>query len=249
MEISILITVKNDIKNIGLLISSLKVLDDEFEIVVVDAYSTDGTYEYLQNVGNDLNLVLSRKKGNRAVGRNECIRLSHGKKLVFLDSDTEISSNWGEILKAFKERDVMAGKIIQGPGSRWSDLERVPMLYKGKDVTYPSNNLIYDRDVIDRIGMFDEQFNTAEDIDLNIRAINGGYEIFYNENLIVYHHPRQTYGSLLKQSYGDGIGRRLIKKKYGLKSSFNRVNLKRHPLIESTRLAFGMIGYVFGGSN
>ena len=95
MEISILTTVKNDIRNIGLLISSLKVLDNEFEIVVVDAYSTDGTYEYLQKVGNDMNLVLSRKNGNRAVGRNECIRLSTGRKLVFLDSDSEISANWG----------------------------------------------------------------------------------------------------------------------------------------------------------
>lgn len=249
MEISILTTVKNDIKNIGLLISSLKTLDRDFEIVLVDAYSTDGTYEYLQKVGNDMNLVLSRKKGNRAVGRNECIRLSHGKKLVFLDSDTEISSNWGQTLKAFKDRDIMAGKIVQDTGSRWSDLERVPMLYKGKDVTYPSNNLVYDRKVIDEIGTFDEQFNTAEDIDLNIRAIEHGYEIFYNENLLVHHHPRQTYSSLLKQSYSDGIGRRLIKKKYGLKSSFNRVNLKKHPLIESSRLAFGMMGYVFGGSN
>ena len=249
MEISILTTVKNDIKNIGLLISSLKALDNEFEIVVVDAYSTDGTYEYLQSVSSGMNLVLSRKNGNRAVGRNECIRLSSGRKLVFLDSDSEISDNWGQVLKSFMDRSVMAGKIVQDSGSIWSDLERVPMLYKGKDVTYPSNNLVYDRNVIDDIGMFDEQFNTAEDIDLNIRAVNGGYEIFYNEDLVVHHHPRQTYASLLKQSYSDGIGRRLIKKKYGLKSSFNRVNLKKHPLIESSRLAFGMLGYVLGGSN
>ena len=249
MEISILITVKNDLENTQLLISTLKSLDKDFEIVVVDAYSTDGTFEYLQSETEDINLVLGRKKGNRAIGRNECIRLAHGKKFVFLDSDTEITNSWATTLKRSMNRDIVAGRIVQTPNSRWSDLDRVPMLYMGKDVTFPSNNLMYSRAVIEKIGTFDEAFNTAEDIDLNIRAINGGFEIFYDENLIVSHHPRETYSSLFRQSYGDGIGRRLILKKHGLKSNFNKTNLKKHPIIETSRLAFGMLGYVFGGSN
>lgn len=247
MEISILVTVKNDLRNIQSLFSSLKTLDQDFEIVVVDAYSTDGTFEYLHKERNDI--ILAQKKGNRSVGRNESIRLSNGKKLVFMDSDTEITSSWGISFKKSMHHDILAGKIVQETNSKWSDLERVPMLYKGKDVTFPSNNLMYSRTVIDKIGLFDERFNTAEDIDLNIRAIDNGYEIFYDENVAVTHHPRQTYTSLLKQSYGDGIGRRLIKKKYDLRSSFNRTNLKRHPLIESSRLASGMLGYLFGGLN
>ncbi|MCL6003206.1 MAG: glycosyltransferase [Thermoplasmatales archaeon] len=249
MEISILVTVKNDLNNIKSLLSSLKVLDDEFEIVIVDAFSTDGTYEYLQSEQESLNLNLGRKRGNRSVGRNECIRLAEGRKLIFLDADTEIAREWATFLRKNIDRDILAGKIIQDPTSRWSDLDRVPILYKGKDVTFPSNNLMYSRNVIEKIGEFDERFNTAEDIDLNIRAIDGGFEIFGDENVIVYHHPRQTYSSLLRQSYYDGIGRKLIQKKYGLKSSFNRANMKRHPFIESSRLAFGMLGYLFGGTN
>ena len=62
MEISILITVKNDLENMKLLISTLKSLDEDFEIVVVDANSTDGTFEYLQSESKDINLVLGRKK-------------------------------------------------------------------------------------------------------------------------------------------------------------------------------------------
>ncbi|MCL5407880.1 MAG: glycosyltransferase [Candidatus Thermoplasmatota archaeon] len=249
MEISILITVKNDLSNIKLLVSSLNIPDQDFEIVVVDAYSTDGTFEYLQTERERSKIILTRKDGNRAVGRNECIKLSSGKKLIFLDSDTEVAENWGVSLKTRLEHDILAGKIIQDSSSKWSDLERVPMLHKGKDVTYPSNNLMYSRTVIDKIGTFDENFNTAEDIDLNIRAIDNGYDIFYDESVVVSHHPRQTFKSLLRQSYSDGIGRRLIKKKYGLKSSFNRSNMRKHPIIESSRLAFGMLGYLFGGRN
>ncbi len=249
MEISVLVTVKNDLNNTKSLISSLKKLDKDFEIVVVDAYSTDGTYEYLLSETGAMNLILSRKEGKRSVGRNECIKMSNGKKLVFLDSDTEITPNWELALRKELHRDILAGKIIQEPGEKWSSLDRVPILYKGKDVTFPSNNLMYSRTVIDKIGGFDERFNTAEDIDLNIRAIENGYEIFYDEDVVVSHHPRQSYKSLLRQSYGNGIGRRLIREKYGLKSSFNRSNLRKHPFIETSRLASGMLGYVFGGRN
>ncbi len=249
MEISILVTVKNDLKNVKTLIHSLGVLDDDTEIVVVDAFSTDGTYEYLQSEEQTGRIKLAQKKGNRSVGRNECIGRSSGRKLVFLDADTEVSTSWLTSLRKSIFHDILAGKIIQEPTSRWSDLDRVPMMYKGKDVTFPSNNLMYSRSVIDVIGEFDEKFNTAEDIDLNIRAVDHGYEIFYDENVTVTHHPRQTYWSLLLQSYGDGIGRKLIVKKHGLKSKFNKTNLKKHPFIESSRLAFGMLGYVFGGSS
>ena len=106
MEISILITVKNDLENTKLLISTLKSLDKDFEIVVVDAYSTDGTFEYLQSETEDINLVLGRKKGNRAIGRNECIRLAHGKKFVFLDSDTEITNSWATTISKSLSRDL-----------------------------------------------------------------------------------------------------------------------------------------------
>jgi glycosyltransferase involved in cell wall biosynthesis len=246
MEISVLITVKNDLKNMESLIHSLKALGDDFEIVVVDAFSTDGTYEYLQTESEKSKIILKRKKGNRSVGRNECIKLSGGRNLVFLDSDSEVSETWGSTIKKNLDHDIVAGRIVQRSSSAWSELGRVPILLEGKDVTYPSNNLMYSRKVIDKIGMFDERFNTAEDVDLNIRAIKNGYEIIYADDLVVYHHPRKTYLSLLTQSYHDGAGRRLIKRKHGLKSSFNKANLRKHPAIESARLVFGMLGYVFG---
>ncbi len=249
MEISVLVTVKNDVENMKLLISSLKTLGKDFEIVVVDAYSTDGTYEFIKSEADRERFIVSQIEGKRAVGRNECIRLSHGDKLVFLDSDSEITPGWETALKGQISREILAGKIVQELGSRWSDLERVPMYYKGKDVTFPSNNLMYSRNVIDKIGRFDERFHTAEDIDLNIRAVEMGYEIFYDEGVVIFHHPRKSYVSMLKQSYSNGIGRRLIMEKWGIKSSFNRANLRRHPFIESTRLISGMLGYTIGGRN
>ncbi|MEM4103687.1 MAG: glycosyltransferase [Thermoplasmatales archaeon] len=247
MDISVLITVKNDRDSIPRLMESLRTFSGLFEIVVVDAYSTDGTYEYLEDIREKMGLILSRKAGKRSVGRNECIRLSSGSNLVFLDSDTEVSRNWGEILMRDMGRDIVAGRIIQESVKKWADLSRVPMYFEGTDVTFPSNNLMYSRKVIEKIGTFDENFNTAEDIDLNIRAVKAGFKIFYDEELVVFHRPRLSFSSLMKQSYYDGVGRRLIRKKHGLRSSLNFSNLKKHPFIESSRLVSGIIGYAFGG--
>ncbi len=247
MEISILITVKNDKINMRRLIDSLKKVRGGFEVVVVDAFSDDGTYEMLKEERDNLNMIMDRLKGNRAVGRNRCIELSNGKKLAFLDSDSEVPEDWIERIISHEKDDIIAGRIIQKSDRRWADLGRVPIYLKGQDVTYPSNNLIYSREVIDRIGYFDIRFHTAEDVDLNIRAINAGFKINYAEDIIIYHYPRENYLSLIKQSYYDGIGRKILKKKYGLGSKFNLTNLKRHPFLESYRLFFGMMGYLLGG--
>jgi GT2 family glycosyltransferase len=247
MDISILITVKNDLENIKRLLASLgKQQNSEYELVIVDGNSTDGTYEFLEASKEKYKIVLGKKPGNRAVGRNECIRLSSGKKLVFLDSDSEVPIGWLSTLREYIDKDIVAGKIFQKSNNKWGDLGRVPMYYNGKDVTYPTNNLMISRYIFEKIGLFDEQFITAEDIDINIRAIKEGFNIIYVESLFIYHYPRTTYFSLLKQSYYDGAGRRLINRKHNLKSEFNIDNLKNHPIIEISRLTFGMLGYLIG---
>jgi len=246
MEVSVLITVKNDRERLKLLMESLDSVKDKFEIVVVDAYSTDGTFEYLESVKDKMGLVLSRKEGRRSVGRNECIRLASGSKFVFLDSDTVVSRDWGEKIMNYLQEKIVAGKIVQKSEKKWTNLDRVPMFVDGNDVTYPSNNILYSRDVIEKVGPFDENFDTAEDIDLNIRAVKAGYRIRYAEDVVVYHFPRASFLSLMRQSYYDGVGRRLIRKKYGVKSSLNLENLRKHPFSESSRLVSGMLGYLFG---
>ncbi len=247
MEASILITVKNDKSNMIKLLNSLSnEVGKRAEVVIVDAYSNDGTYEILKNYEDKLDLKVDRIRGNRAVGRNRCIELASGENYIFLDSDTEVPLGWFENFKRYFDRPIVAGKILQKGNVKWSDLGRVPMLFEGKDVTYPSNNLKYSKAVIDEIGKFDERMHTAEDIDLNIRAVMKGYDIFYAEDVVVYHFPREDLMSLLKQSYTDGIGRKYINRKYKLKSKFNINNLKAHPIIEFLRLSAGMVGYLLG---
>lgn len=249
MKISVLITVKNDLDNMRRLIRSLKAVRGDFELVIVDAFSDDGTYEFLLGEGINFNLKLDRIRGNRAIGRNRTIELATGDLLAFIDSDSEIPPEWLENILKYKSEYIIAGKIIQKGFKKWSDLGRVPIYFKGEDVTYPSNNLMYRKEVISTIGNFDTRFHTAEDVDLNIRAISSGFKIKYADDVVIYHYPRSDFISLIKQSYYDGIGRKILRRKYGLKSSINVENIRKHPFIEFSRLMFGMIGYLLGGYN
>ena len=83
------------------------------------------------------------------------------------------------------------------------------------DVTYPSSNLAYRRSVLKEIGGFDEWFVTAEDIDLNLRAVLAGHPIAFRPNAIVYHRTCDSYFDFLRQAFWNGVGRKQLTLKHG----------------------------------
>jgi len=74
MNICIYGTVYNSVNTVLNTIES--VFDPEFSaIVVVDSYSTDGTYEKLKQIEKDFNLIILRFKSSRGIARG--IALKH----------------------------------------------------------------------------------------------------------------------------------------------------------------------------
>ena len=74
----------------------LKAYGVESEIVIVDNYSDDGTWEIMQKLKEvyegEVRLRLVRYKSSRGLGRNIALRLSHG-EFVFFISDLDIEYN------------------------------------------------------------------------------------------------------------------------------------------------------------
>ena len=58
----------------------------DFEIIVVDDGSTDGTLDILKDYGSEIHLI-QQKHGERAMARNKGIEESKGDYIAFLDSD------------------------------------------------------------------------------------------------------------------------------------------------------------------
>lgn len=114
MKFSIVIPAHNEEKEIGAAVKSLAKLSyprDEFEIIVVDNDSTDGTYEAAKKAGAD-RVILETKKGTnfaREAGRRE----AEGRIVAFLDADSRAPLYWLRQIEAdLKRQGVVA---VSGP--------------------------------------------------------------------------------------------------------------------------------------
>ncbi len=248
MFISIVITVKNEADNIAELLDSLLIQEEPFEIIIVDANSNDGTQEILKEYAEKYKQVkFFIHAGSRGEGRNFGVKKAKGKIIAFTDGGCKADKNWlKELRKKINEGyDIVAGKTINV--GRFEEIERVKVYYKGYDVTYPSCNLAYRKELFEKIGGFDNRFVTAEDIDLNLRAIKAGGKITYNENAIIYRKTAKNILSFIKQAFFYGYGRKQLALKHGQlwKSySMEQIFSTHLSFLGLFRLFFGMLGYL-----
>ncbi len=86
--ISIIITVRNEERNIGDLLDSLVTQEGPLEIIVVDAYSTDRTREIVEGYENRYDYIrYFLKGGSIGEGRNYGVQQSVGEAVAFIDGD------------------------------------------------------------------------------------------------------------------------------------------------------------------
>jgi len=245
---SIVVTVKNEADSISELLDSLFIQEKPFEIIIVDANSNDGTQNIIkQYAKKHKEIRLYIHEGSRGEGRNFGVKKSKGEIMVFTDGGCKADKNWlKELIKKMKEGyDVVAGRTINvGP---FKDIKRVRVNYKGFDITYPSCNLAYKKNLFEKIGGFDPRFITAEEVDLNLRAVDGGAKIGYTGNAIIYRETAKNMLSLIKQAFWYGYGRKQLAIKHGrLWQSYSPKQMfSTHLTLWGViRLFFGLLGYL-----
>lgn len=236
---SIVITVKNEGAHIAQLLESLARQDPPFEILIVDAFSDDNTYEIAREFASKHPgmIRLFQKKGKRGAGRNFGVANAKGARIFFIDGDCVADSHWLLSLKAgFTAASVVAGQTTTIGNPSYAKLERVELFQGGMDVTYPSCNLAYEKELFDRLGGFDEGFVTAEDIDLNLRAVRSGAAMVYERNAIVYHTTRMGFYKFLIQAFWNGYGRKQLTEKHG--QMWSRYRYRRMLSTQKSPLAY-----------
>ena len=249
MRVSVVVTVRNEERNLQALLESLVIQEPPLEVVIVDAYSEDRTMEIAGRFAKDYPFVRALLHGGtRGVGRNFGAREAQGDTLAFTDGDCIASPFWLKHLReGLQDAEVVAGKTVQIGYRPFEDLERVELIYHGYDITYPSCNLAYRRDAFAALGGFDEWFITAEDIDLNLRGVQREYRIAFADQAIVYHRTRGSAFDFLKQALWNGAGRKQLTLKHGqLWSSYRPLEMIRreHTAWSLARLGAAMMGYV-----
>lgn len=247
--VSVVITVYNEQKNIRDLLDSLLVQEEPWEVLVVDAESTDRTPEIVQRYAKEHEGIrLITFPGTRGASRNKGVEEARGDVVAFIDGDCIANPFWlRELRKGLREADVVSGRTIQIGYWAFENLYRVELHHEGVDVTYPSCNLAYTREGFLDAGGFDDRFHTAEDIDLNYRGVEAGLTFTERPDALVYHRARDSFTAFFKQAYWNGYGRKQLTLKHGglwSEYSFRRMLRTQLHLWGVLRLAAASLGYL-----
>lgn len=212
IKISVIVLNRNNKNVITRCIESLiKYNSYEYEIIIVDNQSTDGSLEMLKDKFVDKISLIRNEKNGCSSGRNLGVRNSTGNYLVFLDSDQWILDfNWLDnglnIIKKNKEIGALswsAGwfniKSVLGPIVDYFPNRAIkPEGSFRKDIVYMgTGGLLMKRNIFEEINGFDENYDPTcfEDTDLSLKIRHAGYDIAYCPYISIFHLPHQTTNS------------------------------------------------------
>lgn len=188
----------------------------DFQLLVIDNGSTDGSVEWLKEQGVP-SIFLDRNTGfSGAVNRG--IKASGTPYVLLLNNDTEPDCHFvGEMIKAIERSPrifSVSSKMVQmhhkelmddagdmyslmgwafqrGVGRSSAGYERACRIFSAC-----AGAAIYRRKVFEEIGYFDElHFAYLEDMDVGYRARIAGYDNIYCPSALVYHVGSGTSGS------------------------------------------------------
>lgn len=179
-----------------------------YQIVVVDNMSTDGSYEILQEKYVDKITLVRNSKNGCSSGRNLGVENSKGKYILFLDSDEWILHKyWLDSYLDTLTNNNQIGAIGWGAGwfnakgfaykvvDAYEHFYMPPNSIARKDIGYLATcGFIMERDLFYKVGGFDLAYDPTcyEDTDLSLKIRHYGKEIYYSKYLGVGHLPHQT---------------------------------------------------------
>jgi len=249
MMISIVLNLLNEKRHIRDLLDSLITQEGPLEVIAVDAGSWDGTVQTIQEYARKHpEIHYYHHPGTRGESTNFGLMKASGDAIATIGGDCIANPFWlKELRSSLQRHDIVAGKTINIGYHAFEDLERVELYHRGFDISYPSGNMVWKKKVLDAIVGFDPWFVTAEDIDLNYRAVSAGFTIGYNEDAIVYHRTKGSFIGFFKQAFWNGWGRKQLTMKHGRLWG----NYKPQKLFETSksfwamaRLACAGLGYI-----
>lgn len=214
---SIIIVTFNAIEHTVRCLESVYKHTKDFELIVVDNNSTDGTCGYLrefQNMHPGMRAIFNSYNSNFGPANNQGVRAATGERIVFLNSDTVVTPGWLDRMNEVLEADPKCA--IVGPVTCSSNgRQAVPRLERSfgeldrKALEWTAANwkkreeagilygwcMLVNRDFLDKEPeAFDERFvNSYEDNDLCLRARLKGWRLVIDRSTYIYHHGQGSF--------------------------------------------------------
>ncbi len=266
--VSIIITTKNEQKNIGRLLDSINAQSyKNIETILVDNNSSDQT----KDVAKKLGAKVYNFGPERSAQRNFGAKVARGKYLLFVDADMELSKD--VVLQCVKlmekNEETVALAIPENPiaSTFWDKVkahERLIYNREGDPVTDAAR--FFRKEIFMRVGGYDETITGPEDWDLPETIKEAGFKIGRISGYI--NHRERVLSPLTlarkKFYYGLGAHRYLEKHKipivgpktvYFLRPIFykNWLKLIKNPFLTlamifmmTAELLGGGLGYLIG---
>ena len=203
----------------------------DFELILVDNASSDGTPDYLRSVKDahhNVVLILNDKNKGYAAGNNDGMRVARGDSVILLNNDTLVTPNWLDDLLSDMEADRTIGLV--GPVTNSAGNEQM--------ITIPSLNLenylelsrqyvmrhrgyLFEtqklgfycvamrKEIMAKVGYLDEKFGLGmfEDDDFCVRAKKAGYRLMVKEGCFIYHKGSLSFKKVIAKEYEELFNR------------------------------------------
>lgn len=226
--ISIIIVLYNQLEYTIKCLNSIRdTLKINYEIVVIDNASTDGTHDYFKKNINDVRYFRNKNNIGFPAAANQGINYALGDYFLILNNDTLLTENLVERLLEIANSQTEIG--IVGPISN-----EVSGLQKDKEANYNSIEEMHKyaaqlreknegqiihfprvaflctlikREVIEKIGGLDERFSPGnyEDDDFCLRAQLAGFKTVIVKDAFIHHYGSRSFKANGENAYAERL--------------------------------------------
>jgi O-antigen biosynthesis protein len=195
----------------------------DYEVIVVDDGSTDGTRRIAEAHG--VRIIVTENQG-LSEARNVGLAAATGGIVAFTDDDARPDPHWLTYLASVFLRTeyaglggpnipphddgLVAGCVANAPGGA------IHVLFSDTDAEHiPGCNMAFRKSALEAIGGFDAQFRAAgDDVDICWRLQEAGFRLGFVPGAFVWHHRRSSVAAYWRQQRGYGKAEALLERKW-----------------------------------
>ena len=199
----------------------------DYELIIVDNQSTDGTIEYLKELEkkqiSNVKIIFNEANSGFAGGNNLGIKAATGEYVLLLNNDTVVTRGWLTAMAKHLENNPKLGmcnpvtnsigneSMIKVDYSGEQEMHEFAYAYTGQNMNkeytdvdrLPLFATLISRKVIDQVGMLDVNYKVGmfEDDDFTAAVQSAGYDIVIVEDAFIHHVNNASFKKLSDEEY------------------------------------------------